>query len=46
MIDNYDEAIAFYTQKLRFEIIGDIDLGGENDGFKFAHQTQQVQIYY
>ena len=28
VVDNYDEAIAFYTQKLRFELVGDIDLGG------------------
>ena len=27
VVDNYDEAIAFYEQILQFEIVGDIDLG-------------------
>ncbi|MCL1056523.1 VOC family protein [Shewanella gelidimarina] len=28
VVENYDDAIAFYTQKLQFELIEDIDLGG------------------
>ncbi|MEZ8093425.1 VOC family protein [Photobacterium swingsii] len=28
VVDNYDDAIAFYTQKLGFELIEDTDLGG------------------
>jgi catechol 2,3-dioxygenase-like lactoylglutathione lyase family enzyme len=28
VVNNYDEAIAFYRQKLQFELVGDIDLGG------------------
>ncbi|MCL1138850.1 VOC family protein [Shewanella pneumatophori] len=27
VVENYDDAIAFYTQKLRFELIEDTDLG-------------------
>lgn len=27
VVDNYDDAIAFYTQKLQFELVEDIDLG-------------------
>ncbi|RVU82839.1 VOC family protein [Leucothrix sargassi] len=28
VVDNYDDAIAFYTQKLQFTLIEDTDLGG------------------
>jgi len=28
VVENYDDAIAFYTQKLQFTLIEDIDLGG------------------
>ncbi|PKG56116.1 glyoxalase [Shewanella sp. Choline-02u-19] len=28
VVENYDDAIAFYTKKLRFELIEDLDLGG------------------
>jgi len=28
VVENYDDAIAFYTKKLQFELIEDIDLGG------------------
>ncbi|WP_342316073.1 VOC family protein [Lysobacter sp. FW306-1B-D06B] len=28
VVDDYDEAIAFYTGALRFELLDDIDLGG------------------
>jgi catechol 2,3-dioxygenase-like lactoylglutathione lyase family enzyme len=28
VVENYDDAIAFYTQKLQFELIEDLDLGG------------------
>lgn len=28
VVENYDEAIAFYTEKLRFELVEDTDLGG------------------
>lgn len=27
LVENYDDAIAFYTQKLQFKLIEDIDLG-------------------
>ncbi|MEZ9594582.1 VOC family protein [Shewanella sp. 10N.261.52.F9] len=27
VVEDYDEAIAFYTQKLRFELVEDTDLG-------------------
>ncbi|MCK8043713.1 VOC family protein [Shewanella sp. 1CM18E] len=27
VVENYDDAIAFYTQKLRFELVEDTDLG-------------------
>ncbi|GAL03411.1 glyoxalase family protein [Photobacterium aphoticum] len=28
VVDNYDDAIAFYTQKLQFTLVEDTDLGG------------------
>ena len=28
VVDNYDDAINFYTQKLQFELVEDTDLGG------------------
>ncbi|MGF1683999.1 VOC family protein [Photobacterium minamisatsumaniensis] len=28
VVENYDDAIAFYTQKLQFKLIEDTDLGG------------------
>ena len=28
VVDNYDDAIEFYTSKLQFELIEDLDLGG------------------
>lgn len=28
VVNDYDEAIAFYTQKLRFELVEDTDMGG------------------
>ncbi|MGB1263145.1 MAG: VOC family protein [Cognaticolwellia sp.] len=28
VVENYDDAIAFYTEKLNFELIADTDLGG------------------
>ena len=28
VVENYDDAIAFYTEKLNFELIEDTDLGG------------------
>ncbi|WP_298443086.1 VOC family protein [uncultured Ferrimonas sp.] len=28
VVENYDDAIEFYTQKLRFELVEDTDLGG------------------
>ncbi|MFA0569296.1 VOC family protein [Vibrio gallaecicus] len=28
VVDNYDDAIAFYTKKLQFELVEDTDLGG------------------
>ena len=28
VVDNYDDAIEFYTKKLQFELIEDTDLGG------------------
>lgn len=28
MVENYDDAIAFYTQKLQFTLVEDTDLGG------------------
>ncbi|NOH97622.1 VOC family protein [Vibrio sp. 99-70-13A1] len=28
VVDNYDDAIKFYTQKLQFELVEDTDLGG------------------
>ncbi|WP_260260590.1 VOC family protein [Vibrio intestinalis] len=28
VVDNYDDAIAFYTQKLQFSLVEDTDLGG------------------
>ncbi len=28
VIDEYDQAIAYYTQKLRFELLEDTDMGG------------------
>ncbi|MCL1050862.1 VOC family protein [Shewanella abyssi] len=28
VVENYDDAIAFYTKKLQFELIEDLDLGG------------------
>lgn len=28
VVNDYDEAIAFYTQKLRFELLEDTDMGG------------------
>ncbi|MFT5787957.1 MAG: catechol 2,3-dioxygenase-like lactoylglutathione lyase family enzyme [Shewanella sp.] len=27
VVENYDDAIKFYTKKLRFELIEDLDLG-------------------
>ncbi|PSU27180.1 glyoxalase [Photobacterium phosphoreum] len=28
VVENYDDAIAFYTKKLQFELVEDTDLGG------------------
>ena len=28
VVDNYDEVMTSYTQKLQFEVVGGIDLGG------------------
>ncbi len=28
VVENYDDAIAFYTEKLNFQLISDVDLGG------------------
>lgn len=28
VVDNYDDAVDFYTNKLQFELIEDLDLGG------------------
>ncbi|MCC4831288.1 VOC family protein [Shewanella sp. 10N.7] len=29
VVENYDDAIAFYTQKLQFTLVEDTDLGGD-----------------
>ena len=28
VVENYDDAIEFYTKKLQFELVEDTDLGG------------------
>jgi len=46
VVENYDDAIEFYTQKLQFTLVEDTDLGGGNVGFWFLRQTQMEQSFF
>lgn len=36
VVENYDDAIEFYTKKLQFELVEDTDLGGEKRWVRIA----------
>lgn len=43
VVANYDDAIAFYTQKLQFNLVEDSDLGGGKRRTLGADVTTQLE---
>lgn len=44
VVKDYDEAIAFYTQKLGFELLEDTDMGNEKRWVRVAPPGSQCQL--